>query len=60
MYYDLYALLADFFYGPGADLTVWMEMTLTVLSTIGLLFVFAVPFFIVWACLKWVFSLCDR
>lgn len=60
MYYDLYAMLADFFYGSGAELTGWMEMTLTVLSTIGILFVFAIPFIVVWNCIKLVFGLCVR
>lgn len=60
MYFELYQILSDFFYGPGTELTVWMDMTLTVLSTIGLLFVFAVPFVIVWYGLRFIFGLCGR
>lgn len=60
MYYELYQMLADFFYGTGAELTVWMDMTLTVLSTIGILFVFAIPFVVVWNCIKFIGGLCVR
>ena len=60
MYFELYQMLAEFFYGTGTELTVWMDMTLTVLSTIGILVVFAVPFFVVWNCLKLIFALCAR
>ena len=34
-------MLADFFYGAGTELTGYMDMTLTVLSTIGILFILA-------------------
>ena len=60
MYNELYQLLSDFFYGSGAELTVWMEMTLTVLSTIGILFVFAMPFVVVWNGIKLICGLCGR
>lgn len=60
MYFELYNLLAEFFYGSGVELTGWMDMTLTVLSTIGILVVFAVPFFVVWNCIKVIFGLCVR
>ena len=60
MYYELYQMLADFFYGSGAELTVWMDMTLTVLSTIGILVVFAIPFAVVWYGIKLIFGLCVR
>ena len=60
MYNELYQLLSDFFYGSGAELTVWMDMTLTVLSTIGLLFVFAMPFVVVWNGIKLICGLCGR
>lgn len=60
MYFELYQLLADFFYGSGVELTGYMDMTLTVLSTIGILVVFAIPFAVVWYGLKLIFGLCVR
>lgn len=60
MYFQLYQMLADFFYGAGTELTGYMDMTLTVLSTIGILFIFAVPFVVVWYCIKLIFGLCVR
>lgn len=60
MYFELYQMLADFFYGSGTELTGYMDMTLTVLSTIGILFIFAVPFAVVWYCIKLIFGLCVR
>lgn len=60
MYYDLYQILANFFYGAGAELTPWMEMTLTVLSTCGILFVFVCPFVVVWGCIQAVIGLCGK
>ena len=44
MYFELYQILSDFIYGAGVELSGYMDMTLTVLSTIGVLFVFAIPF----------------
>lgn len=49
MYYELYNMLSDFIYGADAVLTEHMELTLTILSTIGALFVVAVPFVVVYA-----------
>lgn len=60
MYFELYQLLADFFYGSGVELTGYMDMTLTVLSTIGILVVFAIPFAVVWSGIKLIFGLCAR
>ena len=60
MYFQLYQILADFFYGFGVELTGWMDMTLTVLSTIGILFIFAVPFVVIWFGIKLIFGLCVR
>lgn len=47
IYLALYDLIQSVFYGTAA-LTGWQEMVLTVLATIGCLFVFAVPFIVVW------------
>lgn len=48
IYLALYELIQNAFYGAASTLTGWQEMVLTVLATIGCLFVFAVPFIIVW------------
>lgn len=47
IYLALYELIQNAFYG-SATLTGWQEMVLTVLATIGCLFVFVVPFIVVW------------
>lgn len=47
IYLALYELIRNAFYGVTA-LTGWQEMVLTVLATIGCLFVFAVPFIVVY------------
>jgi hypothetical protein len=60
MYFELYQILSDFIYGAGTELTGYMDMTLTVMSTIGVLVVFAVPFAVVWCCIKFIFGLCGR
>ena len=60
MYFELYQMLAEFFYGSGTELTVWMDMTLTVLSTVGILVVFAIPFVVVWNGVKVILNLCVR
>lgn len=60
MYFELYQILSDFIYGAGVELTGYMDMTLTVLSTIGVLIVFAVPFAVVWYCIRMIFGLCAR
>lgn len=47
IYIALYELIQNVFYG-ATTLTGWQEMVLTVLATIGCLFVFAIPFIVVW------------
>lgn len=47
MYQTLYELLQTYIYG-SADLTADMTLTLTLLSTIGVVFVVALPFCLVW------------
>lgn len=51
-YYHLYALLGEYLYGADAVLTGDQTLTLTIISTIGALFVIAVPFLVVWRCIK--------
>lgn len=52
MYYQLYALLGEYLYGADAVLTGDQTLTLTLISTIGALFVIALPFLVVWRCIK--------
>lgn len=56
MYYTLFNLLHEFIYGLGAELTPYQELVLTQLSTIGALFVVAIPFvvvgLIIWAIVR--------
>ena len=52
MYYTLFNMLHDYIYGFGTTLTEHMELTLTILATIGSIFVTALPFLVVWRVLK--------
>lgn len=52
MYYQLYTLLCEYLYGADAVLTGDQTLTLTLISTIGALFVIALPFLVVWRCIK--------
>lgn len=47
MYFDLFNMLSAFIYGEGAQLTEWMELTLTLMSTFGVLIVVSIPFILV-------------
>ena len=51
IYTALYTLVQNAFYG-SAVLTGWQEMVLTIIATMGCLFVFVVPFIIVWELIK--------
>ena len=51
-YYQLYDLLSGYLYGADAVLTGDQTLTLTIISTIGALFVIAIPFVVVWNALK--------
>lgn len=48
MYFRLYTMLQGFVYGADTVLTPDMELTLTLLSTCGSLFVVLLPFALVW------------
>lgn len=52
MYFELYEILRNAIYGADAVLTGDMELTLTMMSTIGALFVVCVPFLVVWRVIK--------
>lgn len=52
MYYTLYALLSEYIYGSGATLTGEMQLTLTFLSTLGSIFVTALPFLVVYLVIR--------
>lgn len=47
MYYTLFALLHKFIYGEGTVLTQDMNLVLTVMSTLGAVFVAVFPFLVV-------------
>lgn len=52
IYFTLYNLLSHYFYGAEVVLTEHMELTLTLISTIGCLFVFSLPFLVVWRIIR--------
>lgn len=52
MYFDLYALLQGFIYGADVTLTNYQDLTLTIMSTVGVLFVVGLPFMVVWRIIK--------
>ena len=51
MYNDLFVLLQQYIYGTSV-LTEWQDLTLTIMSTCGCLFVVAIPFLIVWRVIR--------
>lgn len=51
-YYQLYDLLGMYLYGADAVLTGDQTLTLTFVSTVGALFVIALPFLVVWRAIK--------
>ena len=52
MYYELVEILSDFIYGADAVLTADQNLCLTIIATVGALFVVAVPFLVVWRVIK--------
>lgn len=52
MYYVLYDMLSQHIYGVDAVLTGDQTLTLTLLSTIGALFVVGLPFYVVWRAMR--------
>lgn len=54
MYQSLYLLLQQYIYGLETQLTEHMDLTLTLMSTIGCLFVVSVPFIVVYKVICWV------
>lgn len=52
MYDTLYALLHEHIYGLDSVLTGDQTLTLTIISTIGALFIVALPFLVVWRVIK--------
>ena len=52
MYYEIYELFCNHIYGAGAVLTSYQDMTITLLSTIAVLFCVSLPFFVVWRALR--------
>lgn len=54
MYFQLYDIMANAFYGSGIELTNYQDMVLTVLATAGLLAVVAIPFVLVFMLIRMV------
>lgn len=52
MYHELFSILSDFIYGANAALTADQNLVLTIMATIGVLFVVSVPFLVVWRVIK--------
>lgn len=52
IYYQLYDMLSGYIYGADAVLTGDMELTLTLICTLGSLFVVSLPFVLVWRFIK--------
>ena len=52
MYYILYDILSQHIYGIDAVLTGDQTLTLTLMSTIGALFVVGFPFYVVWRAVR--------
>lgn len=51
IYQNIYDLIVQYIYGGGA-LTADMELVTVTLSTIACVFVFALPFLVVWKVIK--------
>lgn len=47
IYNDIYQIIQQYIFG-GAELTANMDLVAITLSTIGCVFVFAIPFLVVW------------
>lgn len=51
-YFELWNLISDFVYGADAVLTSDQQLTLTIICTLGALFIVALPFVLVWRILR--------
>lgn len=51
IYQNLYSLISNYIYG-GTTLSADMQLTATIISTIGSIFVVALPFLVVWKVIK--------
>lgn len=52
LYYDAFDLFREYLYDPDFDLTAEQNMVLTVLATVAILFVVALPFLLVWLVIR--------
>lgn len=52
IYLSLFSVLQQYIYGLGTELTPDMSLTLTLLSTLGSVFIVSVPFLLVWKVVK--------
>lgn len=51
IYQDIYDIIIQYIYN-NADLTAHMDLVAVTLSTIGCIFVFAVPFIVIWRLIR--------
>lgn len=56
IYQTIYSLLMNAFYAISDPtlLTGWQDMTITLLATIAVVFVFALPFLVVWKIIQFI------
>lgn len=59
MFYDIYNLIITWLYS-GGTITPEIEMTATILSTIGVLFVLVIPFVVVFFTIRLIFRALER
>lgn len=57
MYYEVYAMLSEIFYGAGATLTASQDMMMCAFSTVAVAFVVAIPFIVLWLSIKALLSI---
>lgn len=56
IYYTLYDIVVSTLYGSSAVLTGWQEMVATFLGSVGAVFVFVIPFAVVWKVIEVIFN----
>lgn len=56
MYYEVYAMLSEIFYGAGATLTASQDMMMCAYSTLAVTFVIIIPFLVLWLSIKAIFN----
>lgn len=60
VYYYLYDILGSFLYGDLAHLTNYEELSLSLISSCGAIFILIVPFFVAYLLVKVIINLFNR